>query len=178
MSEIDSEEKEPKWYILYTNPRVEKKLSTLFRKYKIENYLPIRRERKKWTDRFKWIDTPLFPSYIFVKIIFWRDRLKVLQLPGTHHFVFDKGIPATVSEDHIDTLRIAIKEYEDSITVGKDSVIQKGKFVKVIDGAFKGKILEIVERRNKTGVILRFEALGNVTQFEVKIDDIAWEELL
>ncbi|MCZ8341556.1 MAG: UpxY family transcription antiterminator [Leptospira sp.] len=178
MSKTEPIETESNWYILYTNPRSEKKLSSLFRKYKIESYLPLRKERKKWTDRFKWIETPLFPSYIFVKILFWQDRVKVLQLPGAHHFVFLKGVPATVSQSHLDVLEQQIAKYSESLVVGRDSVIQKGKFVKVIRGPFKGHTLEILNRKNKVNVILRFAAMDIASEISVNIEDIAWEELL
>lgn len=178
MSETNPPIEESAWYIVYTKPRAEKKLSELLKKYHLENYLPIRKERKKWTDRFKWIHTPILPSYIFVKIVFWRDKNKVLQLPGSHHFVFHKGQPATVTQDDLDLLEEGLLKYADSLKVSPESVLEKGKMVRIIGGSFAGKTMEILKVKNKTLVVLRFPGIDAVFSYEVKFDDLAWEELI
>jgi hypothetical protein len=68
------------WFALYTKPRSEKKLSNLFKKFNIENYLPTISIKKKWSDRFKTIETPLFTSYIFVRINYRNMYLNLLIL--------------------------------------------------------------------------------------------------
>lgn len=166
-----------KWYVIYTNPRAEKKLSRLLKKYKIENYLPLITEKKKWSDRFKMVESPCFKSYIFVKIDFWKERVKVLQLPGSHHFVFSKGIPAILLEEDINDLEIALRVHHDSVEIRENEALQKGKFVKVISGSFAGRILEVEKRKNKVAVFLRFPILNQVAICEVNIEDIAWDEI-
>ncbi|TGK81808.1 UpxY family transcription antiterminator [Leptospira noumeaensis] len=178
MSETNPPIEESAWYIVYTKPRAEKKLSELLKKYHLENYLPIRKERKKWTDRFKWIHVPILPSYIFVHIVFWRDKNKVLQLPGSHHFVFHKGQPATVSQDDLDILEEGLRKYADSLTVRPESVLEKGKMVRIISGPLQGKTMEILKVKNKTLVVLRIPGVETAFSYEIKVDDLAWEELL
>ncbi|MBM9548136.1 UpxY family transcription antiterminator [Leptospira sp. 201903074] len=178
MSETNPPNEESTWYIVYTKPRAEKKLSELLAKYHLENYLPIRKERKKWTDRFKWIHVPILPSYIFVKIVFWRDKNKVLQLPGSHHFVFHKGQPATVTQNDLDLLEEGLQKYADSLKVNPESVLEKGKLVRIISGSYVGKTMEILKVKNKTLVVLRFPGVDTVFSYEIKVDDLAWEELI
>ncbi|EKJ88306.1 transcription antitermination factor NusG [Leptospira meyeri] len=178
MSETNPSIEESAWYIVYTKPRAEKKLSELLKKYHLENYLPIRKERKKWTDRFKWIHVPVLPSYIFVKIVFWRDKNKVLQLPGSHHFVFHKGQPATVSQDDLDILELGLQKYADSLTTSPESVLEKGKRVRIIGGAYVGKTMEVIEIKNKTKVILRIPEINTAFVYQVNVGDLAWEELI
>ena len=57
-----------KWLAVYTKPRHEKFVEKELKKKGIEVYLPILKERRKWSDRKKWVSFPLFRSYIFVKI--------------------------------------------------------------------------------------------------------------
>ncbi|MBM9590525.1 UpxY family transcription antiterminator [Leptospira sp. 201903075] len=178
MSETNPPIEESAWYIVYTKPRAEKKLSELLKKYHLENYLPIRKERKKWTDRFKWIHTPILPSYIFVKIVFWSDKNKVLQLPGSHHFVFHKGQPATVTQEELDQLEEGLLKYADSLQVSPESVLEKGKMVRIISGPMMGKTLEIIKVKNKTLVVLRIPGIDAAVTYEIKVNDLAWEELL
>ncbi|MCW7496350.1 UpxY family transcription antiterminator [Leptospira levettii] len=178
MSETNSQSEESAWYIVYTKPRAEKKLSELLNKYKIENYLPIRKERKKWTDRFKWIQVPILPSYIFVRIVFWRDKNKVLQLPGSVQFVFHNGQPAIVEQNDLDVLEQGLKDYAESLKMNRELLFQKGKMVKVIDGSFAGKTMEILKVKNKTLVVLRIPGVETVFSYEINMDHLAWEELL
>ena len=57
-----------KWYAVYTKPRWEKKVNSLLLQKGIEVYCPLNKVRRKWSDRIKTIEEPLFKSYVFVKI--------------------------------------------------------------------------------------------------------------
>ncbi|TGN19857.1 UpxY family transcription antiterminator [Leptospira idonii] len=165
------------WFVVYTNPRAEKKLSRLFKKYKIEHYLPLVSKKQKWSDRIKTVELPCFQSYIFVKILFWQERVNVLQLPGAHHFVFEKGKPAIVDETILFGLQEGLTNHSESFEIRQEEALQKGKFVKVISGPLVGKVLEIEKRKNKVTVILRFPMLNQVATYEVNIEEIDWEEI-
>jgi transcription antitermination factor NusG len=56
------------WYALYTKPRWEKKVHALLTDKKIESYCPLNKVRKKWSDRMKTVEEPLFKSYVFVRV--------------------------------------------------------------------------------------------------------------
>jgi transcription antitermination factor NusG len=58
------------WYAVYTRHRSEKRLADALAKLGIDHYLPLLRTRKKWSDRYKWVEEPLFASYVFVRIEF------------------------------------------------------------------------------------------------------------
>ncbi|MEX2640669.1 MAG: UpxY family transcription antiterminator [Balneolales bacterium] len=55
------------WYALYTRPRFEKKVRDALSKNGFEVWLPLRKELRQWSDRKKWVEEPLFRSYVFVK---------------------------------------------------------------------------------------------------------------
>ena len=48
-----------KWFVLYTKPRTEIKVSQRLSVLGIENYMPTRVEVRKWSDRKKKIIVPL-----------------------------------------------------------------------------------------------------------------------
>jgi len=56
------------WYVIYTRPRHERKVAAELSIENIEFYLPITRVLRTWHDRKKYIDLPLFQSYIFVHL--------------------------------------------------------------------------------------------------------------
>ena len=55
------------WIAVYTKPRHEKTVENELQKKGYEVYLPLLKERRKWSDRKVWVEFPMFRSYIFVK---------------------------------------------------------------------------------------------------------------
>lgn len=72
----------------------------------IETYLPTYVSIRRWTDREKAIDTPMFPGYVFCRLDPSR-RLKVLTIPGVVHFVGIGDTPVPIDDEEIAMLRTA-----------------------------------------------------------------------
>lgn len=77
---------EHKWYLIYTKFNAEKKLYEKIINRGILAYLPIRKIKRKWNDRFKIIEEPAFESYIFAKLNY-DSMHQVEQLSGFMFFV-------------------------------------------------------------------------------------------
>ena len=77
---------EDKWYLIYTKFNAEKKLYEKIINRGILAYLPIRKIKRKWNDRFKIIEEPAFESYIFAKLNY-DSMHQVEQLSGFMFFV-------------------------------------------------------------------------------------------
>lgn len=146
-------------------------------KYKFQTYLPIIQVKSKWKDRWKIIDKPLFTSYVFVKISFWEERKKVLMLPGIHHIVFYKGVPATVDDENLEMIELFTKGFRQNLKVKKLEALTPGKTLKIRYGVLAGKKVEVVNLKNKTYVIVRLPMMGQSVTAEVKIDDLGLDEL-
>lgn len=56
------------WYAVYVAPRAEKKVSERLTASEIPHYLPLRKEKRKWSDRIKEVELPVINGYLFVKI--------------------------------------------------------------------------------------------------------------
>jgi len=91
---------ECRWYALYTCPRHEKFVQKQLTVRAFEAYLPLYRSLRRWNDREAWIDLPLFPGYLFVRVGH-NARARVLAVPGVVHVVSFRGQPASLSEDEI-----------------------------------------------------------------------------
>ncbi|HRX93358.1 MAG TPA: transcription termination/antitermination NusG family protein, partial [Chitinophagaceae bacterium] len=64
---IKKAETNKRWLAVYTKPRWEKKVNKLFKEKGLESYCPLNKVRRKWSDRMKIVEEPLFKSYVFVK---------------------------------------------------------------------------------------------------------------
>ena len=52
----------PRWYAVYTAPRHEKRIAQQMEERRLLNFLPVYRSVRRWKDRKKILDLPLFPD--------------------------------------------------------------------------------------------------------------------
>ena len=160
------------WYALYTRPRSEKKLAEGLQKLGIEHYLPLLRTRKKWSDRYKWIEEPVFSSYLFVRIDLKHDALRVLRIPQAVQFVSKEGAATAISDGDIELLRLAVENFAESLVIRDTSTLAAGETVRIKDGPFAGKEAIIERIHGKTLVVVAFPALNKSVQVEVAVGQI------
>ncbi len=100
-----------KWLAIYSRPRWEKKVNQLLQEKGLESYCPLNKVRRKWSDRMKTVEEPLFKSYVFVKVN-EEDRTEVRMTPGVINFVYWDGKPALIKEKEINAIKQFLNEYE------------------------------------------------------------------
>jgi transcription antitermination factor NusG len=71
---------EEAWFALSVVPRKEKATAHTLRAKGYEDFLPLYAMRRRWSDRMKVVDMPLFPGYVFCRFD-PRIRLPILKIP-------------------------------------------------------------------------------------------------
>lgn len=140
------------WYVIYTKPRWEKKISSVLDAKGIENYCPLNRIKKQWSDRKKIIFEPLFKGYIFIKIDEAR-KWDVKQIEGIINYVYWLGKPAKVKEEEIVTIKKFLSEFENVEVT--DSVISRSTKVQVSQGVlmnYKGVVVEVLGNKARVQI--------------------------
>jgi transcription antitermination factor NusG len=74
------------WFALRVKSRFEKLVTSMARNKGFEEFLPLYQSRRRWSDRLKSVELPLFPGYVFCKL-HPEHRLPLLTIPGVLHFV-------------------------------------------------------------------------------------------
>lgn len=167
---------EPRWVALYTNPRAEKKVAEAFSKMGIENYLPLQRRLHKWSDRSKWVEVPLFPSYIFAKIV--SNQVVATRNVNGVVCMVTFGPTRTIAftpDKEIETLRIILKEEMD-LVVHDLAQLRKGVKARVLDGPLKGKEGIIVGDVKNGEFVVKVEALSAAVSVNVPVDMLQFVE--
>ena len=160
---------EVKWFVYYTSPKAEKRIYRELVDSGYETYLPLRKSFKIWKNRQrKWIEEPLFPSYIFVKIhpAFIFDLLKVY---GICMFITLGGKPCAIPDKDIEAIqRMIASEQEISANIA----FKEGERVCIIRGPLIGYegILFNQKGKNKFGIQLQGVNLN--VAIDVSIEDI------
>lgn len=148
----------PKWYALYTKPRWEKKVNQLLADKGIESYCPLNKVRRKWSDRMKTVEEPLFKSYVFVRISD-EERTPVRMTDGVINFVYWDNKPAIIKDKEILTIRKFLNDYENVQAEKVD--VKLDSEVRVTAGPLMDKEGKVLEVKHKVVKIL-IESLGYV----------------
>ena len=120
----------PAWYALRVKPRHEKAVAEALRAKGFEEFLPLCRERRRWSDRVKEIETPLFGGYTFCRFSA-ENWLAVLRAPGVVGVVKFGGALAEVDPEEIDALRAAV---ESGRMVRPCEFLSAGQRVRIVSG--------------------------------------------
>ena len=157
------------WYVIYTKSNCEKKVASMLTKYNIDNYCPLNRTMRQWADRKKMVHTPLFTSYVFVRI--QPDALYKVRQVSTDiiNFVYWLGKPAVVRNNEIDSIKQFLNQYTD-IKLEKKS-IHVHDTIKVLSGPFmnmEGNVRSI--EHNKVKIVL--PSLGYIMMAETAIHNV------
>jgi transcription antitermination factor NusG len=160
---------ETNWYAVYTRSRWEKKVSEQLNRLNIENYCPLNRVSRQWSDRKKVVEEPLFTSYVFVKISL-RQMSQIRAVFGLVNFVYWLGKPAIIQDSEICLIKDFVSNHF-NIKLEKMSV-RVHDVVKVLDGPFvemEGTIISI----KKKSVKVLLPSLRFFMTAEIEIENVA-----
>lgn len=143
-------DEEYRWYVVLVRGRYEKKADKILKYNKIKTYLPLQKKLHIWSDRKKWIESPLFPSYVFV-FVNSRDYYRVFDCSFVLNYVCFEGHPVPIPSDQIDSIQsvlnsgldytITTTRFDKNERVKLDTGPLSGCYGQVIDYAGKGKLL-------------------------------------
>lgn len=153
-----------KWYVFYVKSRFEKKVITELENRDFIVYLPLKTVLKVYSGKKKWVEEPVFKSYIFVKTT--EDLLyDVVKTNGIVHWVKYAGKPATIREDHLNLIYELLKTNtsfeitKEKYIVGDEISIKSGPFI-----GFKGHIIQL---RGKSKLVVVLENLDSTIVVEI-----------
>lgn len=92
------------WFALSVIPRKEKASAEALRAKGYEEFLPQYLARRKWSDRIKTIELPLFPGYVFCRFD-PQDRGPIVKIPSVMSIVGFGKTPEPVPDGEIDALQ-------------------------------------------------------------------------
>jgi transcription antitermination factor NusG len=134
------------WYIVYTRSGNEKRVASLLDKKGFETYCPSKKLIRHPLDRRKYVTTPLFSCYVFVRASEAEQEMDTIRdTEGVQNFVYWRATPAIVLNDEIETIKKFLAEY-DFVTTEKSEVIQNDK-VRVLNGPlilWEGNVVEVM----------------------------------
>ena len=158
------------WHAIYTRSRFEKKLANLLEQKGIDCYLPLKIEKRQWSDRVKKIEEPLLKGYLFVKVSN-KEYFEVLNTPGAVCYVSFEGKAAPIPEKQINDLKAFLQYVNDQVDVTRER-LSKGEKIIVVTGPLKGVTGELIDFKGKNRIVLRFENIGYCVLTDISMEDV------
>jgi transcription antitermination factor NusG len=121
----------PAWYALRIRSNQEKVVTSILESKGYESFLPLYRSTRRWSDRVKQLDLPVFPGYLFCRLDLNDTWMPVLTTPGVIAIAGVGKQPVPVSDEEIDAVHMVIRSGLaampwSSLAVGGKVLVERG----------------------------------------------------
>jgi transcription termination/antitermination protein NusG len=168
---IMEKNRETHWYAVHVKARHEFKVWERLKDAGIVVFLPAIERLRKWKDRKKIIQFPLFPCYLFVNIRgSHEDRLAVLKTKGVVRFLGSaSGEPEPIPEEQIFSLQQVIQS---KMELDPYPYLQEGNRVRISRGPLAGIEGILVEKAGQHKLILSIDILCQSTAVTIDASEV------
>ena len=145
------------WYAVQTRARHERVVLQRFQDKGLTAFLPVVTEKRRWSDRWKEVELPLFSCYVFVKIMATNeDRLRVLCTDSVFDLVGTPRQGTPIPDEQIDAVRTVVTERMNWETY---PFLKIGQRVRIRSGSLTGVEGILVSRNGKRSVVVSVDAI-------------------
>ena len=123
-----------RWFALSVRARHEKMVARALRQRDLEAFLPLYQVKRRWSDRYRLVDLPLFPTYLFCRLSH-GEHSAALQVPGVRSVVGRMEGPEPIDEREIEAVRTIVGS---GVTSSPCSALREGQWVRVRNGPLFG----------------------------------------
>lgn len=161
---MDSLRAAPDWFALTVKPQHEKAVQRYLIGRGVEAYAAFHTVRRRWSDRVKSVDVPLFPRYVFCRSTF-EDRFAVLRAPGVQSIVTLGGVPAAIPNSEIDAIKRSIAA---NALLRPWPYLCIGAVARICSGPLAGLEGIVVREKSACRVVVSVNALQRSVAVEVE----------
>jgi transcription antitermination factor NusG len=153
---------EDPWYAVRVKPNFEKTAAAALAARGLEQFLPTYTENRRWSDRVKVTEFPLFPGYLFCRMDL-GCRTPVLSAPGVIGIVNCGAQLLPVSEEEIEAVRRAAQ----IVPLVRWPFLETGQRVRVTCGSLAGLEGIVVDHRGECRLVLQISLLQRSVSLEI-----------
>lgn len=157
------------WFALQVRTRYETGVAEHLEGKGYDWFLPLYKARRRWSDRVKEMDLPLFPGYLFCRFNPY-DRLPILKTPGVTQIVGYNHVPVPVDEQEIDAIRRLVVSGLPNFPC---PYFEVGSKVRIEAGALRGVEGVLTEVKGKRRLVLSITLLQRAVAVEINSDAVS-----
>jgi transcription antitermination factor NusG len=151
------------WYAFKVRTGGELRLRTSLERKGFRIFLPTYLEVRKYSDRLKNVDAPLYPGYLFSRLDA-ADRLPILATPGVESVVSIGGVPQPVDDSEIEGI---LRVVDSGSCALPWPFLRVGDRVRIVHGPLSGVEGFLVRARNKDRLVISCNLLQRSISVEM-----------
>ena len=148
-----------KWFVLFTKPKNELKVTERLTRIGVQVYTPTKIEVRQWSDRKKKVTIPLLPSMVLVQLL-EKEVALVFDVPGAVRFLFEHGKRASVSNEEV----LSMKSYLQTVDAQESKTLEVGDVVKVPLLEQEAVLLSVKGKK----CLAQLQKLGAIVSFQLQ----------
>ncbi len=151
------------WYAVRVRSRFEQVTSAVLRSKGYEEFVPLVRTRRSWSDRIKELQVPLFPGYVFCRFNV-THRLPILQAPGVVTLVGFGTSPIPIPDEEIQAVRAMVQS---GLHVQPYPFLRAGQKIRIDRGPLSGVEGVVVELKKHFRLVASVSLLQRSVSVEI-----------
>ncbi len=156
------------WVAVQVRPKSEKLVANAISSKELEAFLPLYTTRRRWSDRVKQLELPLFDGYVFCRLDL-QYRMPVLTIPGVIQIVGVGKTPTPIAETEIAALQSVVKSGLPSMPW---PFLQVGQKVRVEYGPLRELEGILLQTKGAHRLVLSVSLLQRSVAVEVDRDSV------
>jgi transcriptional antiterminator RfaH len=159
---------QPYWYAIQTHSWYEKRVRDQLTTKAITTFLPLWQQRRRWTDRVKVIELPLFRGYLFGYFTF-QQKFDVLTTVGVARLVSFNGAPVPIPEEQIEAVRMLVTR---QLRYDPHPYLAEGMRVCVTHGLLAGVEGILVLKKSATRLVIQIELIQRAVAVDIDSTEV------
>jgi transcription antitermination factor NusG len=151
------------WYALWVHSNAEKRVAAALEERCYTSYLPLYRQRSRWSDRVKTLDRVLFPGYVFCRFD-PSQRVFITGVPGITKIVGFNTHLATIPESEIEAVRRLVSSGLPAIPW---PYLKEGDRIRITKGALEGIEGILCQNKSELRVVVSINLLQRSVSVEI-----------
>ena len=152
-----------RWYALVVRPNHEKAVDERLRGRGLAALCPSYQVRRRWSDRAKIVDLPLFRGYVFCHFSY-GERIAALSTPGVRSVVSFGPAPEPIPEEEIEALQSI---HRSGVPAQPWPYLRAGRRVRIVSGCLEGLEGRLLREKDLLRVVVSVDMLMRSVAVEV-----------
>lgn len=163
MIETTLRENELPWFAVHVRTRHETAIGSFLQAKGYEQFVPLYKLKKRWSDRVKITDAPLFPGYLFCRFD-PQYRLPILKTPGVIQIMGYNRIPTAIEDTEMVAIQTVI---ESGMQTQPWPFLAVGEQVRIGSGSLQGLTGIVMKMKENHRLVLSVSLLRRSVAVEI-----------
>jgi transcription antitermination factor NusG len=151
------------WFAVHVRTRHETAIASFLDAKGYEQFVPLYKFKKRWSDRVKVLEAPLFPGYLFCRFD-PQFRLPILKTPGVIQIIGYNRIPTPIDETEISAIQTVI---ESGLQTQPWPFLEVGERVRIGSGSLRGLDGIVVKMKENHRLVVSVTLLRRSVAVEI-----------